>query len=237
MSSLPNNEIKLSVNGVLRGVRKMSAIALFIIPFGVAFGVAAVETGISALEAIIMSIFVFSGVAQFAALDLWSPTTIVSLLLVIFAVSARNVLLGAALSPWVNKLSRPKRLLAMTMLSDPNFADSYNAFKNGEIDIGRLVGGGLILWLAWIFGTLIGTLAGQSFGDLGRFGIDVLMPSYFTALILAQWMGHWDGMNTLLPAIIASIVAVLGLEILPTGWNIVVATLASGIVGGILHGR
>jgi len=38
----------------------MSPIALFIIPFGMAFGVAAVENGMSIMQATLMSILVFS---------------------------------------------------------------------------------------------------------------------------------------------------------------------------------
>ncbi|MBL4892746.1 MAG: AzlC family ABC transporter permease [Rhizobiaceae bacterium] len=215
----------------------MSPIALFIIPFGMAFGVAAVENGMSIMQATLMSILVFSAAAQFASLELWSSSSLISLLLVVLAVSARHILLGASLSPWINQLSRPKRLSALTMLSDPNFADSLSAFQKDERDIGRLVGGGLVLWIPWIIGTIIGAVVGEQLGDLDHFGIDVLMPCYFAALILAQWIDQWEGKETILPAITAIIVAIVGLEIFPIGWNVVAAAIAGGIVGGFCHGR
>ncbi|MEO9873435.1 MAG: AzlC family ABC transporter permease [Anderseniella sp.] len=215
----------------------MFALALFIVPYGMAFGVAAIDSGMSATHAVAMSVFVFSGAAQFASLELWSSASVVSLLLVVLAVSARFILLGASLSPWVNRLKRPQRLAALTMLSDPNFADSINAFQNRERDIGRLLGGGLVLWAAWIIGTTIGAVIGQSFGDLHRFGIDVLMPSYFVALLLAGWLSEWEGGQTWLPAITAALIAIFGLHVLPPGWNIVGAAVAGGVVGGLVHGR
>jgi len=215
----------------------MFALALFIIPYAVAFGAAAIEGGMSIGHAVTMSVFVFSGAAQFASLDLWSSASVVSLLLVVLAVSARFILLGAALSPWINKLNRPRRLVALTVLSDPNFADSLHAFQQKEHDIGRLLGGGFALWTAWIIGTAIGAVIGQSFGDLDRFGIDVLMPSYFAALLLARWMSDWQGRQTCLPAVTAALIAVIGLHALAPGWSVVLAAVAGGVVGGIIHGR
>ncbi len=231
------SEILLSARGIGRGMRKMFALALFIVPYGMAFGVAAIDSGMSATHAVAMSSFVFSGAAQFASLELWSSASVVSLLLVVLAVSARFILLGASLSPWVNKLNRPQRLAALTMLSDPNFADSLNAFQNHERDIGRLLGGGLVLWAAWIIGTTVGAVIGETFGDLERFGIDVLMPSYFVALLLAGWLSDWQCRHTWLPAVTACLIAVIGLHVLPPGWNIVGAAMAGGIVGGLIHGR
>ncbi|MAZ01614.1 MAG: branched-chain amino acid ABC transporter permease [Sneathiella sp.] len=237
MTSYSGNEIKITIQGIWRGVQKMFALSLFIIPFGMAFGVAAIESGMSVVQAVTMSILVFSGAAQFASMDMWSTSSYISLLLVVLAVSARHTLLGAALSPWVNKLSRSTRLSALSVLSDANFADCFSAFRAGERDVGRLVGGGLMLWATWVVGTVIGAFAGEAFGDLDRFGIDVLMPSYFAVLVLIQWRVEWEGMKTYLPAIVASFVAVLGLYLLPTGWNVVVAALSGGLVGGLTYGR
>lgn len=231
------DEVKITIQGVWRGIRKLLALALFVIPFGMAFGVAAIESGLSVLQATTMSVFVFSGAAQFASLDLWSSASALSLMLVALAVSARHILLGASLSPWVNKLSRRKRLPALAMLSDPNFADSFNAFQNGERDVGRLVGGGLVLWMAWIAGTIVGAVAGEQFADLDRLGIDVLMPCYFAALVIANWRNEWAGHQTVLPALAAGLVAVFGTCLLPAGWTVVAAALAGGGIAGLLHGR
>lgn len=232
-----NDEIELTAHGVWRGVRKLFALALFVIPFGMAFGVAAIESGLSIMQATTMSVLVFSGAAQFASLDLWSSASALSIMLVALAVSARHILLGASLSPWVNKIGRRRRLPALAMLSDPNFADSFSAFQNGERDVGRLVGGGLVLWVAWIAGTIAGAIAGEQFADLDRFGIDVLMPCYFAALVIAHWRKEWAGHQTVLPALAAGSIAISGTFLLPAGWAIVVAALAGGGVAGLLHGR
>lgn len=130
--------VKLSWQGIVRGMRGLFPISIFVIPFGIAFGVAAAEQGVTVIQAIAMSILVFSGAAQFASLELWhKPIAFGSLALIVLAVNARHVVIGAALSPWVNALPFGKRVLALGFLSDPNFADSQPAFKSGERDIGR----------------------------------------------------------------------------------------------------
>lgn len=234
---MPDSEtanIQFTMAGVMRGVKSLGPISLFVIPFGIAFGAAAIERGVTPDQSIVMSLLVFSAAAQFAALDFWNgPLPAISLLLTVLAVGTRHILMGATLAPWLNRLSRPKRLLALSVLSDANFADSYAAFRRDERDVGRLVGGGLALCICWIIGSTIGVIAGANLGNLGRFGIDVVMVSFFAAIAV----GQWEGLSDILPSVVAAAVAVLGLIFLPPGWNIVLAALAGGVAGVLWHER
>lgn len=226
--------VRLTWAGVLTGAKRLAPISIFVIPFGIAFGAAAIERGVTADQSIVMSLLVFSAAAQFAALDFWEgPLPTVTLLLTVLAVGTRMILMGATLAPWLNQLKRRQRLLALTLLSDVNFADSYDALRGGDQDLGRLMGGGLVLCGTWVIGTAIGVIAGASLGDLGRFGIDVVMVAFFAAIAVGQWKGLAD----LLPSAVAAAVAVAGLALLPPGWNIVLAAVAGGIAGVLWHGR
>lgn len=211
-------------------MRGLFPISIFVIPFGIAFGVAAAEQSLTVVQAIAMSALVFSGAAQFASLELWrGPIAYGSLALIVLAVNARHVVIGAALSPWVNGLPIGKRVLVSSFLSDPNFADSQPAFKSGERDMGRLLGGGLILWMNWVIGTTIGVIAGARIGDPEIYGLDVVMVCFFAA----TFTGQLRNKSTVVPALIASAVAVLSLGIVPAGWNIILAAIAGG-VGGVI---
>ncbi|WP_282607748.1 AzlC family ABC transporter permease [Pelagibius sp. Alg239-R121] len=227
-------KVQLTMAGVMKGAKGLGPISLFTIPFGIAFGTAAIERGVTSDQSIVMSLSVFSAAAQFAALDFWEgPLPAISLLLTVLAVGTRLILMGATLAPWLNRLPRPKRLLALSVLSDVNFADSYSALRRDERDIGRLAGGGLALCTFWVIGTAIGVIAGANLGDLGRFGIDVVMVAFFTSIAV----GQWEGLKDILPSIVAAAVAVLGLTLLPPGWNIVLAAVAGGIAGVLWHER
>lgn len=226
--------IALTGRGILRGALRLAPISVFVIPFGVGFGVAAIENGLSALQAMVMSALVFSGAAQFASLDFWpDPVDLVSLALVMFAVNARHIMTGAALSPWLNQLPLRARWSALAFLSDPNFADSRPAFQSGEKDAGILLGGGLILWLNWVFGTALGAIAGARIGDLHAYGFDVVMVCFFAASIT----GRLNQRSAIIPAVLASGIAVATLNWLPAGWNIIVAALAGGIWGVVVNDK
>lgn len=224
----------LTWRGILRGVLRLAPISIFVIPFGVGFGVAAIENGLSVLQAMAMSALVFSGAAQFASLDFWpEPVDLVSLALVMFAVNARHIMTGAALSPWLNQLSLRSRWSALALLSDPNFADSRPAFQSGEKDAGILLGGGLILWLNWVVGTAFGAAAGAKIGNLQTYGFDVVMICFFAASIT----GRLNQRSVFIPAVLASGIAVATLNWLPAGWNIIVAALAGGVWGVVAYGK
>jgi 4-azaleucine resistance transporter AzlC len=229
-----HGKIVLTTDGVGRGMRRLLPIAALTLPFGVAFGVAASEAGLTSLQSIAMSVLTFSGAAQFAALDFWqSPLAFGSLALVALALNARHLIMGAALSPWINQLPRGRRVLTLACLSDPNFADSQRSFHDGEKDAGVLMGGGLILWASWVSGTAIGALGGGMVGAPATFGIDVVMPCFFAAVVV----GQMKTVRTFAPVISASVTSVALLNLLPIGWNVVVAALVGGMTGVLLRAR
>lgn len=222
--------IVLTLAGVGRGMKRLLPVCAFVLPFGLAYGAAAVEHGMAAWQAIVMSATVFAGASQFAALELWqAPLPFVSMALVVLAVNARHIILGAALSPWVNRLPRWKWLASLAMMSDVNFADSQTAFKAGERDAGLLLGGGLIMWLNWMIGTAVGAFAGAGLGALDRFGLDVVMAAFFGAIVV----GNLKTRAALVPVAVAIVVALATLPLLPTGWNIIIAALCGGVVGAV----
>lgn len=104
------SKVHLSRKGVVTGMRRLFPVAIFVIPFGLAFGAAASEAGLHPAQSIALSVLTFSGAAQFAALDFWSdPIAFGSLALVVLALNARHVIMGAALSPWVGNFRSADR--------------------------------------------------------------------------------------------------------------------------------
>src|SRR5436305_7489996 len=95
-----------------RGARDMSGVALGIGAWGLVTGIAMVKAGLGAGLAIAMSLCVFAGSAQLAALPLiaqgaplwvvWATALCVNLRFVIFCAGWR---------PYLEPLSRPQRLL------------------------------------------------------------------------------------------------------------------------------
>src|SRR5215468_5978462 len=150
---------RFTANGVWRGCVEIAPIAAFIIPFGIAFGVAASAKGVPGEISLLMSIVIFAGASQFAVLDLWyAPLPLATLALTVLAVNARHILLGAALAPWLLQVPIARRLPALLLLSDSSFAHAISARDRGERDAGILLGSGLTIWIMWIVSSAIGAL-------------------------------------------------------------------------------
>src|SRR4051794_22200155 len=87
--------------------------------FGVVLGLAAREAGYSVLEASAMSVVVFAGAAQFAAIGFvrsgmpWPAIFVLTAL-----INARHLLYSAALRPWLRDVSLLKRAVMAHLLTD-----------------------------------------------------------------------------------------------------------------------
>jgi 4-azaleucine resistance transporter AzlC len=222
-----------TLRGVRRGAVETAALAAFVIPFGIAFGVAASAKGISPDISVFMSLAMFAGASQFAVIDLWhAPLPLATLALTVLAVNGRLIMLGAALAPWLLKIPAGRRLAALLLLNDSNFAYAMATRDRAEMDAGILFGSGVTMWVLWAGSTAVGALAGTMVGDLSRFGLDAIMVAYFAAVIVGQWRGQAD----LAPYLTAAVAAVAGAHVLPPGWHIIAGALAGGLVGVWRHG-
>lgn len=224
--------MQLTGRGIWVGFVDLMPVAVFSTPFGIAFGAAAIEAGLSPGNAIAMSALVFSGAAQFATLDFIGPEVEwASLALIVLALSARLVVMGAVVSKELNAIPGWQRFPALAWLSDPNFARTHPKFRDGQTEVGLLLGGGLALWLNWVAGTAIGALAGDVFGDVSQYGFDVVMLCFFAAVVA----GEVKGPRIIFSVAVSGLFAIALYGLLPNGWAVIVA--AAAVASLSLFGR
>jgi predicted branched-subunit amino acid permease len=214
---------------------RLVPVSVFVVPFGIAFGIAATEQGLEPFQATAMSVFAFTATAQFAALDfLEEPIAFISLGLVVLALSGRHLIMGAALSKWINQLPVRQRFVILAFLSDANFADSQTLLQRGETDLGPLLGGGLMLWLTWVSSTAAGAFGGNLLGNTEAYGFGVVMLCFFAATVFGMVR---KSIAMIPPVIVAMAVSALTLPVLPTGWNIILAAIVGGVVAILFHAK
>lgn len=227
---MPEPPTTLTLSGMLRGARAIAPVAAFVIPFGAAFGLAALQAGVSDWGAVLMSAIAWAGASQFVALDFWSmPVAWTAMLLAVFAVNSRNILMAAALYPWLKDLSRAQRHAIAFVIGDPNFALAMQAHERGEREVGLLVGAGLLLWLCWWLGTALGVLAGDLLQDPARYGLDAVMLVFFAVMLT----GMWKGRVVALPWAVAAAASLAALWLLPENWHVLAGALAGGLAGAL----
>ena len=201
------------------GIRAALPLCLAPILFGASFGLLAVDAGMGAVGAVVMSATTFAGSAQFAAASILddgggAAAAIVAALLL----NARYVPLSlsvAAIFPG----SRRRRALESQLIVDESWALSG---RTGRFEYGVLVGAGILFYVLWVAGTALGTAAGDLL-DPEAIGLDAAFPALFLALLAPYLRSR----RALLTAVAAGAITLALLPVAPAGVPIVAASLAA----------
>lgn len=204
------------------------------LPFGIGFGVAAAQKGLSAFETTLMSLTVFAGTSQMVALDLWAqPLPLVALAVSVFVANLRYFVMGAALQPLLPALPWYLQLPVWHATVDQNWAVNIADYRSGKGDLGKFLGGGFAMACIWPGSCLLGHLAaGGLLGDPSaarRFGLDFVGVAVFVVVATLLFRGKRD----LAPWAVAIAAALACKWSLPGNWYIVVG----GVVGGLYGAR
>jgi 4-azaleucine resistance transporter AzlC len=153
--------------------------------FGIAFGVMADESGLSVAKACALSLLVFTGASQFAAVSVAgaggsSVTAVASALLL----AARNGVYGLALSGRLRSRG-VRRAVAAQLVIDESTAMAVAQSDPTSVE-GAFWWAGASVFVAWNLGTLIGVLAGNTIGDPEALGLDAAFPAGFVSLMMPQ---------------------------------------------------
>jgi 4-azaleucine resistance transporter AzlC len=221
----------------LQGLRAGAIGALVLLPgvalYGVAIGVIASASGLTPLEATLMSGWVYSGSAQMATLQAWAdPLPLLAVSLTTLAMNARYLLLGAALRPWFAGLPPAVSYPSLFVLGDNNWALALRERAEGRDDAAFLAGSGIVIWFVWTAGTAAGAVFGQILGDPKRFGLDFMLAAFFATMAVA----FFQRAQSMGPLIVGIGVAVVVERLLAGPWYILAGALAGSLVGALRHG-
>lgn len=205
-----------------RGAVTALPLAVAVGLFGVSFGVLSATTGgMGALPAVVMSATTFAGSAQFAAASILAgggqPIAAIAAALLLNArylpigISVARVLTGGPL----------RRFLKAQLVIDESWAIA--AQGGGEFEAGRLMGAGVVLWLSWVGGTIVGVIGGEAIGDPTALGLDAAFPALFLALLASQLTGR----GAVSAALLGAGIAVALTPFTPPGVPIIAASAAS----------
>jgi 4-azaleucine resistance transporter AzlC len=170
-----------------------AGIGASIAAFGVVYGLAARNAGLSPVEAMSMSLLPFAGASQFAALgylDQGLSWTVIAGFTALL--NARHLLYGAALGPHLAGVPAGQRAVMAQLLTDEAFALSTAHFaRAGRVDVaGYWIAAVLATYVPWNLGTAVGAIAGDAMPDPSRLGLDVIFPASMAGLAVALATGR-----------------------------------------------
>ncbi len=194
------------------------------IPIGIAYGAAAREAGLSLGATQLMSLTMFSAVAQMSTVALIGAG-IPAVILVGTALALNIQLLLIGLS--AGRQTHPRGILRWVgayFLTDGAYGV---ALIGGNLTFARLVGAGVSMFIAWNLGTALGTSAIHLLPIPDQVALDFVAPLTFLA-VLVPLIQTWAAALTVL----ATGVVTLGLmPLMPNGFAVLMASLVGSVAG------
>lgn len=162
-----------------------SPLFLGIVPFGVIAGVAAVANELDGLHAVGLSVLVFAGAAQLAAIDLLGAGAGIAVVVgTVLVINARMAMYSAALAPHYRGERLGVRAAQAYVLTDQAFALSVTRINRGHTDhqVAYYFTAAFSLWVVWQLSTIGGVAAGAGIPD--SWSLDFAVPLVFLALLV-----------------------------------------------------
>lgn len=231
--TLENTPDETFAEGLLRGIRTTLPLLAGIIPLAFILGTQGAQHGLSGAGMAMMAGLNFAGGSEFAAVALWSAApSLLVIFMTTWLINSRHIVLGAALTPWVEKahLPVPAKLAAFFLMCDEVWALSMqevNRRRKLGLPADKVfsfpfhLGCGLTLWSNWWFFAGLGAALGTSLGDLSRWGFMMAFPATFIGLVVAMR----PALSKSAPMVVSGIAAALASLWLPLHWSILIATL------------
>jgi 4-azaleucine resistance transporter AzlC len=210
-----------------RAIVKMSlSIAVSLIPFGLAFGVLCRRAGLSWIQALGFSSFVFTGGSQFAAVGVLAENGSAGAAIAAgLLLSIRSLVYGLMMAP---TLTGPWWYRAATsqLMIDESIAVGTSYERRAPRRFGYIIGG-LSVFVFWNITTVLGAVVlGSDAAFTKRWGLDVAVPAAFIALL-------WPRLKVAEQrhvAIVGALIAVVLVPFVKPGLPIVAAAAAALLV-------
>jgi 4-azaleucine resistance transporter AzlC len=210
----------IQASNIRDGVRAGLPLILPTFAGGIAFGVLA-QPIMGSVAPVVMSLVVFSGAAQFAAVTvLAAGGGALAAIAAGMLMNARWLPMGFAMGPFLSR--RPLFRAAQSQaLVDASFALSSRG--DGTYDRGILFGATLPQFFAWSTGTLAGVLLGDALADPSSFGLDAIFPAFFLVLLF----GEARGREPLTAVLLGTGIALALMPFAPPGIPVLAASTAA----------
>jgi 4-azaleucine resistance transporter AzlC len=219
-----------------RGIRLGFPILLGYAPVGVAFGVLAVTSGWTALQAVVCSATAIAGAGQFIGLSVIAGSGSLSAALVATTVvNLRYVLFASTVSPYLRDLSPARQAPLAFTLTDETFAVNIADRRAGLSTPASMLGVGAIAWVGWVAGTAAGAYGAGWVGDPTKWGAQFAMPAMFTALCVALAENRRHVVVGVVAGVLAlglALISKIGVRI-EASWLVVISAMVAATVGAV----
>ena len=231
-----NIQNKTNTYYFIQGVKDCIPTIFGYLSIGFACGILSKSCGLTFIEAVGMSIFLYAGSAQFIASSMiLSNASIASIILSIFFVNFRHIFMSASLAPYFKGNSLLKNISIGILLTDETFlVAAAEGFNKKKINYFWMMGLNIVAYINWILATGIGVLLGSIIPDYKVFGLDFALTAMFIGLLISAVKGNIK-LNKAIIIIITSIITLIAsIQIVSTSVGVIIAAVTGALIGVVI---
>ena len=220
-------------NEYLRGLKAGFPIGLGYLSVSFAFGISAVSGGLTALEAVLISMTNLTSAGQVAGLSLMvSGATLLEMAMTQLIINLRYALMSLSLSQKLHKsVTTLGRFVIAFFNTDEIFAV---ASSEKEFTTAFMLGLGTLPWIGWSSGTLLGAVAGQLLPAAVTAALSLAIYGMFIAVVIPACRTSLKVTAVVAVAVALSLVLHYFVPTVSFGFSVIICALASALFGAVV---
>ncbi|WP_318456893.1 AzlC family ABC transporter permease [Photobacterium leiognathi] len=213
---------------IFRATLDILPLCAAITPWGILCGSLAIQIGLTALQAQLLSLMVFAGAAQLAATSLLGAGVSYSpIFSSTFVISSRHLLYSAVFQKYIKDLSLPRRLCFAFFLTDEMFAlTSAYIEKHKSFNYLYAISTGIVFYLMWNIATFAGIVIGNNITNFDALGLEFAIAATFIAIVIPSIKN-----SPILISVLTSGITVLVLELFEFSFSLIASTVMGMLAG------
>ena len=212
----------------LYGMKKSIPVFFGFLPVAITFAIMSGGAGLTPLETVSMSIFVFAGASQIMAVGMvGAGASAISIILATFVLNLRHVIMSTCVFRRVKIKNALLKLVGALSITDEGFA-LITTEDEERCDVPFMLGIITVTYLSWIFGTVVGALASNVLPRIVADSFGIALYALFLALIVPSVK---KSASLLLTVAITAVINCVLCVFMASSWAIIISTLAGAFIG------
>ena len=229
-----NLTAKLNDTSLKNGIKDALPIILGYLPIGIAYGMLAVNKGLSPLQTSAMSIFVFAGSSQLVAVEMISAGAgAAAIVAMTFLVNLRHLLLSASLSLHLRNLPSYYYPFLGFLVTDESFAVAMSKIENKKQKHRYFLGLGFTAYLGWVSSSAAGAFLTEFIDFSSGGALDFVLPAMFVVLLVMQITSR----SEIIVAFFSAFLSLFFALTIEGSWNIILAAVLAALLGVYISGN
>nr|WP_255377144.1 AzlC family ABC transporter permease [Methanobrevibacter sp. 87.7] len=195
------------------------------IPMGIGYAALAIKAGVSPMQTIAMSIFVYAGAGQIIAVSMIGQgATLLAIVLTNFVVNLRYFVMNLCVYNKVSENSLLTNILSAHFTVDESFA-IFSLMEESSIWI--YIGISLIAYLSWVLGAAIGVMVLNILPVIVTNSFNISLYALFVAILIPA-VKHDKKLGLLV--VFTGILNII-LKPFVSNWSLILSTIIAAAVG------